>query len=357
MKAVGGGISDVLQRIRTRSAAAPVRQGSSSAVRQTWPGLPPERMQNPSVYVVESDLAELRGLVDEHRAELQQWRRRDGLSPTALVIRAVLSVFRGLRGGRDGCGGQVPMRAWSLITGRSERMCSYAFAELAAAGEAWRRPRLINHEWVDASGVPRKRADVHAVAYLSPLGAVRVTRRYEKKRRGETRRKGVLRAAGLVGKLLKTLSQKLRLIAVRVAAMKIRFRPTALLRDRRFKTKDRRAALWGRAQLGRSSTSRPHTPEASAAGPPGAGMGGGLDEQLRLFRQKKLTVETAWPALWKPIDPIVGRTRRHWWLIREFGKLVERLSAAVLREDGLLSDRAPASRQTNDVHNFKEYET
>jgi 2'-5' RNA ligase len=86
------------------------------ALKKSWPGLPAAAMQNPTSYVVEGDLRDLpRDLVARHAAELLQWRRREALSPTALAICAVLSLFRGLRGGPDGCGVQAPLRAWALL--------------------------------------------------------------------------------------------------------------------------------------------------------------------------------------------------------------------------------------------------
>ena len=217
-------------------------------------------------------------------------------------------------------------------------MVSYAFAELAAAGLVWRRPRLVKVRWTDANGTTWQRADVHAVAYLSKLGAVRLSRRHEQ-RRGETRRlvvtsageKRVLVAFGLVGKLLETAREKMRLLARRVATLQNDFRPTAVQRFRRNQTESKAAPHGGRFSSG-ALLSALGTPCKAGPDPGAAGKGDGqLERQRALFRRGRLTVENAWPDLWtKPPD--TGRTRRHWWLIREFEKLVRELSRLELLE-------------------------
>ncbi len=329
----------------------------------SWPGLKPHQMHNPSSYVVEGDLRDLGDdLVDRFAGELLQWRQRDGLSPTALAICAILGLFRGLRDGQDGCGVQAPIRAWAARLGRSTRMVNKAFEELAIAGLVWRRQRLVKVSWVDAGGVSRSQADVHAVAYLSKLGMVRLSRRYEKRRRGEIKRlvvkagveSRVLVASGIVGKLLGTLKEKLRVIARRVAALPNRFRPTASHRDKeKRKTEAQRGSPVGNA-VGPSSHRQTRASSNPGADPPVAGMGSGSAKLFEIWKRGDLTPATAWPDLWRPLKQLwvdqsgvphfEPRTKKHWWLIREFEKLVRAFTKLeLLGPSTILSTKPPAT--------------
>lgn len=185
------------------------------------PRLKPEQMQNPRLYVVDSDVKEVRDLVERHAGELARWRFRDELPPTACAILAFCSYFRGLRSGRDGCGIQLSLSTWSSVLGRSRRMVQYAFDELVARGFIFRRRRYVKLKdgWTDAKGRKHEEADVRYCVYLTALGARRIERRGEL-RDMHVRAKGgpklILRVVGIVGDLFTTLSRVSKAIAARV---------------------------------------------------------------------------------------------------------------------------------------------
>lgn len=313
----------------------------------SWPGLAPSQMHNPTAYVVVEDVRELRDLVKVHQAELQQWRRRDALAATSLAICAVLGLFRGLRGGLDGCGVQIPIRVWAQVLGVSERMVAKAFVQLELAGLAWHRRRLVKHEWVDGNGIARQRADVHAVAYLSKLGMVRLSRRNEKQRRGlearavvkNGRSVRVLFAGGIVGKLLATLATKIRGIALRVTDAAERFTPTAVSETTSPASKQRQRSSPVGSAAGRGSHWPARARRKPGAEPPAAGTKGDRAKLFELWRRGQLTPESAWPDFWKKAHlPYRDRRGHHQerneksrrWLIRCAEELAIEFSRAEL---------------------------
>lgn len=296
------------------------------------PGLAPHQLRRQHVHVIPEDLAEITrlfekrssraedvagGLVERHIDELRKWRFDDELSPTALAIVAVLSVFRGLRGGERGCGIQAPVEAWAKLLGRSIRMVSYAFAELELRDWVKRHRRLVEvkwtHQWT-ANGVKKirvhERADIYAVAYLSTRACHQIRRRGEAKRLEvkDGKRRWVLYAAGIVGGLLRKLSGNLRVIARRVAEVRNRCTPSFGVETLRKAKQDQRPR--GQAARSERELHPGHDPPrplgASGAshelGDLGAGMGVDPAYALELFglwQRGDLTPKRAWPELWR----------------------------------------------------------
>lgn len=301
------------------------------------PGLLPHQLRRAHVHVIAEDLAELGravgirleavddkapGLVQRHLGQLLQWRLDDELSPTALAIVAVLSVYRGLRGGEKGCGVQAPIEAWAALLGRSVRMVSYAFAQLAERGFVVRHRRLVNVKWVHrwkAHGKEHvrqhERADIYAVAYLSREGYQRIARRGELRRAvlRDGKKKRVLFAAGILGGLLKTLSSNLKVIALRVAGVKERCTPSFGVETREATERKTKEGPVGPPQDGALPDGRERSKRSGAA-PPDAGTGViGLKpwqlELLELFNRGQLEPARAWPAQWKRAhQPFVDKT-------------------------------------------------
>jgi hypothetical protein len=207
------------------------------AAREGTPGLLPHQRCNKRSYVVGADLVDelgrkgqgldKLGWFKQYKAELWQWRRVDELPPVALAIAALVHVFHGLRRGVSGCGLQVTVEQLAAVVGCSERMAQYGIRSLVDAGWVLRRRRAAAIEWdcrrcrrcaaaragLLWRGRPARfhqKAEIHAVLYLTPKAAVRISRR------GEVRSDVLRRTGGLVGSLLKTFSQKLRLLAWRV---------------------------------------------------------------------------------------------------------------------------------------------
>jgi hypothetical protein len=178
-------------------------------------------MCNPAVYVVDSDVTAVEGLATRHAAELEQWSNRDELSPTACAVLVFLSMFRGLRGGDDGCGVQLSLATWSHVLGRSRRMVQYAFDELRDRGFILRHRRFVKLDdvWTDDKGRTHTEADVRSVVYLTKLGALRIERRGETRKLKVKAGKGLMRVltvSGAVGALLETLRPILKSISLRV---------------------------------------------------------------------------------------------------------------------------------------------
>lgn len=296
------------------------------------PGLQRHELHNPTAYVVDRDLSGVRGLVHLHGAELEQLRARDvrgeQLSKTSWAIVVLLSAFRGLRGGRDGCGLQLPIALWAAVLGVSERAVQYAFEQLKLHGVAWHRRRLVKVDWIDRNGVERERADVYGVAYLSQLGALRLARslgggtRQIVVRNGKSTR--VLFAAGLVGKLLRTLSEKLRAIALRVTDASERFTPTAGSESLEDLEQKKRGTPVGNHRAAPRATDRP--PWAPGPDSPAAGLSKEGIALYRLHLQGSLTPQIAWPDAWAHAD-----ARGQQWLKREAERWIERFSARELR--------------------------
>jgi hypothetical protein len=296
------------------------------------PGLAPHQLRRHAVHVIPEDLAEITrlfalksgeaadvagGLVDRHIDELHKWRFDDELSPTALAIVAVLSVFRGLRGGERGCGIQAPVESWAKLLGRSVRMVSYAFAELDERDWVKRHRRLVEvkwtHRWV-AKGVEKirvhERADIYAVAYLSTKAMHQIRRRGETKKLElkDGKRRWVLYAAGIVGGLLRKLSGNLRTIARRVAEVRTRCTPSFGVETQRKAKQDQRqrgqAPLSARSVHPGHGTTGPPGPDGRGHGAPPDGAGMGISpvyelELLELFKSGALTPAVAWPELWR----------------------------------------------------------
>lgn len=229
-------------------------------------GLRPHELATPATYAVEADfvraLPKLRGLCHRFRAELNQWSRKLGLSPTACAILAVTHLIRtitncGRHGRGDGLGFQAPTRWWVDALGRDPSTVCDAYNELEGDRDSrWARPakdqghgkRILNpvfrndtdrvlakrfsptrkvaditggrlKEIPAKDGCGRHSINVHGVLYatargqrtLSELG---LTRRYV---RGMGRR---LTRTGLVDFLLKTIGRELRAIAVRCGAQR-----------------------------------------------------------------------------------------------------------------------------------------
>lgn len=278
------------------------------------PKLRPDQLSNPSTYVVDADVVKVRDLVDTHAGEFEQWRMRDEMTPTACGILAVLSVFRGLRGGVEGCGVQWSIWTWMAVLGRSERMVQYAFDELAALGYVSRYRRYVKVDpWTDAQGREHHHADIHAATYLTRLGAVRI------ERRGETRdlkvRDGsghtlVLRAAGVVGDLLKTLKPILRTVGRRVTDAANRCTPSLTATAKGVQAAPSQVFLSERSlDHDRSSESEPvengtgtaerhsRIPLVGVAGPDGMGA-----EIERCWRYRLTTAGQWRPEHWENAD-------------------------------------------------------
>jgi hypothetical protein len=286
----------------------------------TGPGLKPHQRCNPRSYVTGRDFRGWKtGLCQAHGGELRQWSRQDELSTTAAAILAFLSVFHGLRSGPEGCGVQMTLEGWSKLLGRSRRAVAYAFDQLDARGLVRRRRRLVKVDWVDDSGKARTRADVWGVAYLTKLGAVRIARR------GETRRlmvragrsERVLVCAGVVGSLLKTHRDELRVMATRVTG---RTEGTAPPPPRWRKTHHYNPSSV-RAPVGPRCFHEPRVlpPQPRAAlnahrSRKASREGDRRSVELeRLWSQKLLTAPTAWPDVWRTAD-----ARGRQWLREQF---------------------------------------
>jgi hypothetical protein len=291
------------------------------------PGLKPEQRSNPTSYVTARDLRESPvDLVDTHAGELLQWRRRDELSPTALCIAGVLLVFRGLRGGRDGCGVQMNVDDWAELLGRSRRMVQYAFAQLELLGWVWRRRRFVKVDWEDEAGNKFKRADVWGVAYLSTKGAVQLQRRGETKRlvsrRGATRR--LLMHEGLVGSLMKAFSSEIRAIARRFADVPKHCAPSLRTSSQKQEPGRMRSApvFPGRLASAKARTRGPSPPNAAGGGEWGRERVARELERLR--GMLALTPAQAWPeAFFAPTTDDRGRR----WLADEFERFRPELEA------------------------------
>ena len=230
--------------------------------------LRPHELCTPATFAVEADFARvlpaLVGLCGRFRAELDQWRERLGLSPTACAILAFAHLFRGIRGagakgGGDGLGIQAPIRWWAELLGRHPSTVADAFLELEGHRDTrWVRPakgegsgeRVAKRARFDASarifgrrrsptrkvaavtgrrleaiegrdGSTRRTINVHGVFYVTTRGArtladVGLTRRFV---RGQSGRKTT--RTGLVGFLLTTLDVVLRAVARRCASVPI----------------------------------------------------------------------------------------------------------------------------------------
>lgn len=301
------------------------------------PGLKPHQRCNPRSYVTERDFRSwATGLCRSHAGELRQWSRRDELSVTALAIVAVLSVFRGLRGGPDGCGVQMTLAGWAELLGRSRRAVAYAFDQLDGAGWVRRRRRLVKVDWIDDSGKARARADIWGVAYLTKLGAVRIARRGETKRlvvkNGVSSR--VLTCAGVVGSLLKTHRDEIRAIAPRVTDALRNCTPSTQWRKTlQLQPVEAGGALPVGSALSLRATGPPSSSDAgSTADRDRRAQWGGSRfraEIERLWAQRLLTAATAWPENWRTAD-----ARGRAWLREQFDRdyrteLGRRLAAEV----------------------------
>lgn len=287
------------------------------------PGLKLSQRCDSNVYVVGLDVLDQvpPGLMQRHAGELAQWRIRDELSPTALGIVAVLSLYRGLKAGPDGCGLQVSVEAWCTVLGRSRRQVCQAFDELKAAGWIKRFRRLVKVDWTDELGRRHQRADVHAVTYLTLYGFRRISRRGETRRlvvRDGTERRS-LEAAGVVGTLLVALSRKLTVLARRITdALKSRTPFSGWRAVKPF------SVAGGKS---------PRPVETSTGPPPLAGddalaLEEGEPGQLRdRWRAGKLTAERAWPRAWRSADQ-----RRRVELLDKFERRVLVWSALELGE-------------------------
>lgn len=275
------------------------------------PGLPRARMCNPRSYVVSADLYELgRELVKSNAAELDRKAVRGELSPTAICIAAVLYVFRGLRGGRDGCGVQAALDgAWAHVLGRSRRQVAYAFAQLEEAGWVARRRRLVRHEWTDEAGHTWQRADTHGAAYLLPKGAVQL-------QPAAWRKDGRRVVIGVVGKLLKLAAQKLRVLARRVTDAVNRCTPSfGEKRDKSFRTRGnarhqgarstdppgRRADAPGSRLPTKAARADEHQEDSARSAPRPQGKG--------------LNAQQLYPELWAASD----QRGRNWLLAQTLG--------------------------------------
>lgn len=310
-----------------------------SARARHGPRLDPHQLWNPCTYVTDADLRALPGgLVDRHRAELEQWRLADELSPTALALVALLLPFRGLRHGLDGCGVQATVAELSRLTGRSERMVQYALDELQAGGWIRRRRRFVKVDWVDARGVEHAQADVVWATYLTLYGARRLERRGETRRFRVVAGRGrvqVLHACGVVGSLFEALTQILRTLARRCASIPDSCTPS--FGEQQDQESSNTAVGNSSVESASRTGSQRATSPPSAADepsalrpppPPPSGRAGGLirreanhaaaaafvaEELERLWSRRALTPATAWPDLWRRADE-----RQRKWLEQRF---------------------------------------
>lgn len=315
-------------------------------------------MFRPSTYVVDADVADFPAdLAQVHAAELEQWRLRDELTPTALGVIAVLTVFRGMRTGRDGCGLQLTVGCWQRLLGRSERQVQYAFDELQACGFIFRRRRYVElpEVWTDEGTKHRgpkthATADVPYVTYLTELGARRIERRGETRQltvvvgRGLVR---VLRASGVVGNLLKDFGRNLRVIAKRVTDAAIRCTPSSL--PSHLRSSNRRSARpdgngagcapplpragappGGLAGELPGTFPNPTTPPHAAASGPYGGKSAAtrwVQQLEELWSRRVVVAGAAWPEAWAVADE-VGRK----WLTKEFSSFKPVLEARLRAE-------------------------
>lgn len=296
-------LGEIWDGVEKKAAAAKARARAELRARKQYrPKLTPEQLCNPCSYVVDADLAGVRGLALANAAELEQWRMRDELSPTACAIVALLLFFRGLRGGNEGCGLQVSLARWAQVLGKSRRMVCYALDELAARGFISRRRRWVRVEpWEAAprkgktSGHVYEKADVIYATYLTRYGAGRL------ERRGETRalrvitghgRSRVLSVCGVMARLAAEFGPKIRLIAARVTDAANRCTPTAVTNPNGYLSE----------QESKGSTPRGDASIPGGTAPPSAAPrlydwhlrgaasgsygGGWTPEQLRQFRRR-----------------------------------------------------------------------
>lgn len=273
-------------------------------------------MFNLRSYVVGRDFRSWgRDLVERFRGELLQWRKADELSCTALMIAALLSIFRGMRGGLEGAAIQMHAEQWAELLGVSSRMVLKAFAQLEAHGWARRRRRLIKHEWNEGPK-HHQRADVHACAYLLPLGAVRILRRGQ-------------RAGELVRRLSAEHTGEIRVIAKRITDAPTRFRPFPVGKKDASK-EPLSSAREGARPIFRSATDPPAP--SGGPSPPGAvasgryGYGRFAAELERLAALRALTPSQAWPDLWFGGDDVQRR-----WLSREWASFEPELKRQFAR--------------------------
>jgi hypothetical protein len=311
------------------------------------PGLRPDQMHNPATYVVAGDLRE-GGLVQRYAGELEQWRRREkasptwhaALSPTALVIAAVHSLFSGMRSGRDGAGMQVHVLEWQRITGRSERQVQKAFAQLKRSGWLIRRARFVEcPEWVDANGARHIHAQVRSASYLTDFARRRLASAFGTRalfiRSGRSERR--LTVCGLLKDLLKTLAQKLRFLSRRISTVCVSAPlPLERRQDQKKNHSEGGAGVvdnWrntgppgGMSPL-RGQDNRPKPPDQAQRGNPLATAFGSLGrrgskaaadwnaELERLWHRRAMTARDAWPEVWRQ-----GDARQREWLTQEFSK-------------------------------------
>ncbi len=327
----------------------------------SWPGLATWELHTPASYVVDRDLAELPDkLAQRYASELRQWRRRDRkrkvrrewLSPVEMALVAVHGLYRGLQGGGQlGTGIQCSAASWAERLGCAERAVTKAFARLKSLGlvERWRC--LVAHQWQDGS-TERSHADAHGISYLTGAGVEWLAEHAGKVRRRVVlstweaggRPAVVLIAGGIVGRLLETSREKLRRLALRLSPLSKRDRPEAENSNDKRKTEARRGAPQGGRASERSGSRRPRASSEPGAPAQGAGMGADRARLWQLFRQGQLTPRSAWPDLWGPaLKKYQPRTKRHWWLIRECERLVERFTRLELA--GPSTSHQPAVNQ------------
>lgn len=286
-------------------------------------------------------------LIGRNRAEFEQWRRRDrpekrgkteALTCVAWALMALHAPWRGLRGGKDGCLLQVPVRAFAARLGVSDRAVSYGFEQLGRLKLLHRKPRQVKHRWFDGK-TWHSRADVHSVSYLTVKGVLRLEARAGKTRRlvvGAAGAKRVLTAFGLVGNLLKGAAEKLAVIARRVAASTTSLQTNSFTAPKR----NLNEGPTGSRCAERGSTCRPRTLRQGEKNSGGAGMGGDELRLRELWRRGQLFPDAAWPDWWRTLPKLVayydkagrpalgGHTAQHWWGIRECERLARKFQAA-----------------------------
>lgn len=363
---------DELERARRPTPAAP--RGPRAGVLRT------SEMCEPASYAVEGDLAQLlqdcprcsraepsekdkrgrrvrckrchgrrfglRDFAKRHRSELNQWRRRHGISQTLGALLSLGLFFHGLPGVRRkgdpkrilGRGLQLPLRFLSLWLGRDKSTVCDALEEGEARGllKRYAPTRKVEHVTrgrlqaaTVKGGEDRDTVNVHGVLYVTPAAVELLTAQ------GFTRAGGVEKRTGLVGSLLTALAPVLRAVARRCASAETF--PTPKGRDEKQEPeyssstsqlvkKGRALGTWAPGSDPPDGPSGPAAPAGDLStrilaalgrvSPPGRGWPRSLDALTRAELTALFAVysspDALWPDLWK-----TGDAHRRRWLASE----------------------------------------
>lgn len=304
----------------------------------------------PATYVVEADLMavrpELRGHFQRHRAEADRFARLLTITPTLVKLLTLLAPIRGTAspGTGSGRGLQCPRRRLADVLCAVESSISaaidlgveqgllerYAPTRSVAAITARRSPdERLTHSLVKG---PRGRAshthmNVHGVLYLTARGAelmanVGVLSTFV---RGQSGRRRV--RTGLVGNVLKTLSNPLRTVALRCTAAARKRTPKDSTNP---SSLDHSAAVRGSAHAARPTAGLPDAQRAdaqlletltAASGPDGGRsrhLRGEIDEAAACYARGIGSADHWRPEAWRAAS-VAGRQH----LVAKFQPLAE----------------------------------